>query len=125
MKVAWWYESAIYDMDNVLALVRLTVQDNGTAHILTDSGKKLDFENETEASIWLTAEEYYPLDHLEEELADKGKPVDSRIRPPEASSEAELLKRMVINLNTRPEPGHPRPSPVTGVLDVPSAIPRV
>jgi hypothetical protein len=98
MTTSWWYESAIYDLDNVVALARLTVRDDGSAHILTDGGEVIEFENQDEADIWLSSEEYYRLDTLYETLAEQGVAIDPRIKPPCASCDGDLVKQMVIKL---------------------------
>jgi len=79
MKIEWWYDDASYHLDNTqVYLARLTIRDDGTAQLVTD-GKVYEFENEEEASIWLTDEEYSVLEILIEDLRELGLPVDPRL----------------------------------------------
>lgn len=106
MKTEWWYDDATYYSDPTeLFLARLVVRDDGTAQILTD-GERLEFENETEASIWFLDEEYRRMKSLLEDFEDEGATPDPRIKPPEAATEEELQRRMVIRLT----PGAAAPS---------------
>lgn len=98
MTTSWWYESAIYDLDNVVALARLTARDDGTAQILTDGGETIEFGSQDDADLWLTDEEYYHLDSLYETLAEQGVAIDPRIKPPGASCDGDLVGQMVIKL---------------------------
>jgi len=90
MKTEWWYESAIYDLDGDVVFARLTLQDDGTARILTDGGETRKFASWDDATHWLGDEEHYPLDSLYEALHEKKIRVDPRIKPPLASCEADL-----------------------------------
>ena len=79
MKTEWWYDDASYHLDKTqVYLARLTVRDDGTAQLVTD-GNAYEFENEEEASIWLTDEEYSVLEVLIEDLQEQGLPVDPRL----------------------------------------------
>jgi hypothetical protein len=99
MKTEWWYESAIFDLDQTtIALARLVVREDGTAQILTDGGEVLEFEKEDEAEIWLTSEEYRPLESLLEQFQEEGIPVDPRIQAPTAVPPEDLVRQMVIKL---------------------------
>jgi hypothetical protein len=102
MKTEWWYESALFDLDNTLVFARLTVQDEGSANVLTDAGERLEFASEDDARTWLGDEEYYPLDHLVESLKEQGIPVDPRIKPPVGERDDEVLKQMVVALHETP-----------------------
>ncbi len=100
MKVEWWYDDCAfhYSDSTELFLARLIVRDDGTAQILTDGPETIGFENETEASIWLLDEEYRRLKSLIEDFTDEGLPPDPRIKAPEAATEEELQRQMVIHL---------------------------
>lgn len=100
MKIEWWFDDATFDYSDSteLVLARLTVRDDGSAATLTNGGERLEFPNETEASIWFLDEEYRRLKSLLEDYKDDGLPVDPRIKPPEAATEEELQRRMVIRL---------------------------
>ena len=111
MTISWWYESAIYDLDKVLAFARLTVRDDETAEVFTDDAIKREFESEEQATLWLADEEYLLLENLVEELTEAGKPTDQRIRPPAGKTDEELVKRMVVNLKSSP----PIPAPSAGI----------
>ena len=99
MKTEWWYDDyAYYSSESMeIVLARLVVRDDGTAQILTD-GECLELENETEASIWFLDEEYRRLRSLLEDFEDEGVAPDPRIKPPEAATDEELQKQMVIHL---------------------------
>lgn len=109
MKVEWWYNDAVYHASDgaELPLARLVVRDDGTAHVLTDGGERLELENETEASGWLVDEEFRRLDSLLADRRDEGLPVDPRIVPPSAASDDELLGKMVIVLGPVNGPAWP------------------
>jgi hypothetical protein len=95
MRIEWWYDEASYQYSDrsKVYLARLTVQDVGTARILT-AGESLEFGNEEAAAIWLSDEEYSPLEFLQEDH-----PTDQRLQPPTANTDAELMKRLEIVLD--------------------------
>ena len=100
MKCEWWYDDANfhYSDQTELVLARLTVRDDGSAEVLTAAGELHQFDNETEASVWLLDEEYRRWESLLEDLQEGGAYVDPRIRVPTASSNEELRQQMVISL---------------------------
>lgn len=95
MKVEWWYDDAGYHLDKTrVFLARLVVRDDGSAHLLTD-GEAYEFENEEEATMWLTDEEYSVLEILVD-LREKGLPVDPRLEALTFAPEEESGRQMVM-----------------------------
>ncbi len=101
MTTEWWYDDYAFDSSDSreLFLARLIVRDDGTAQIMTDGPEIIELENAEEANIWLVSEEYRRLKSLIEDFTDEGLTPDPRIKPPEAATEEELQRRMVIRLN--------------------------
>src|SRR5438093_605771 len=98
MKVEWWYDDASYHLDKTrVFLARLTVRDDGSAQLVTD-GETFDFENEEEASLWLTDEEYSALEILVEDLREQHLPVDPQLEALAFSPSEEVRRPMVIDL---------------------------
>ncbi len=127
MKTEWWYESALYDLDNDLVFARLQVRDDGTAQIFTHNGEKLEFESEDEAGLWLSSDEYYPIDHLIEEMAEAGQTFPAVLVPPDLAEEA-LVDRMVVAFTVNPASFRPPeaglPAPFAAPTTDPSAAAR-
>jgi len=100
MITEWWYDDYAFDSSDAteLFLARLVVRDDGTAQILTDGPEVIEFENAEEANIWLVSEEYRRLKSLIEDFADDGLPLDPRIKAPDAGTDEDLARRMVIVL---------------------------
>ena len=107
MQTSWWYESALFDLDNVVALARLTARGDGTAEVLTDAGEAIPFDSRDDAEVWLTSEEYARLESLPEVLEEQGKPIDPRIRVPVGDCPGELLPQMVLKLAPPTKDGTP------------------
>jgi hypothetical protein len=101
MKTEWWYDDATYHYsgNSELVLARFITQDDGTAQLLIGGQELREFENEDEASCWLVDEEYEPLSSLIEDFAERGVPVDPRIKVPTATSPEDLMRQMVIILD--------------------------
>src|SRR5262249_54345231 len=99
-KTQWWYDDATYhySSESELVLARLTIRNNGTAELLVGGQEVLECQNEEAATSWLVSEEYEPLSSLFEDLAEKGVPVDPRIKLPTATSQEEFNRQMVILL---------------------------
>jgi hypothetical protein len=100
MKVEWWYDDASYHLDKTrVFLARLTVRDEAPAQLVTDGGT-YEFENEEEASMWLTDEEYSPLGILVEDLREQGLSVDPRLEALVLAPQGESNGPMVIVLES-------------------------
>jgi hypothetical protein len=98
MNIEWWYDDASYHLDRTrVFLARLTVRENGSAELATDGGV-YEFENEEEASLWLTDEEYSVVEILIEDLQEQGFAVDPRLKALASAPKEQSGQPMVIVL---------------------------
>ncbi|MBE9041014.1 hypothetical protein IQ235_09500 [Oscillatoriales cyanobacterium LEGE 11467] len=92
-KETWWLSYATFP-DLIWAL--LQVYDNDVAEVLTMDGDRYRFENEEEARLWLSEDEYSSFTSLDEDdEEDLGCSISS-IQIPSGNSDNELVSKMYV-----------------------------
>jgi hypothetical protein len=87
----WWLDrSALPDR----LWARLTVYDDGSSDVLDLDGKLHEFGSREEATDWLSEDEYSPM----YDLIEVGE-LPAATTPPNASSDAELILKMVQHVD--------------------------
>ena len=88
---SWWLDSS---NDSVM-WARLRVFTDGGAEVLDLDGKRHHFASKRDAVLWLQEDEYLAY----RDAIAEGE-IPSTVLPPEASTEAELVRKMVLRLQS-------------------------
>jgi hypothetical protein len=95
VKEEWWLMESSFPNLN---WARLQVFASGASEVFDMDGARHHFESELDAKYWLLEDEFRLLSSLDAEDEEEGEIDLSKIYPPQANTDEELVKMMYVSV---------------------------